>query len=114
MRPEIAAQIRKAEDWVAACRTMRDAAEAQMLAAVEHHEERTLGPLVGRVLTRDQAQVSRHPGQPLALAGVERREQSDATDLLGRYHVSNRSRVPKSWMGDTRRVAIHAPLLTAG
>ena len=54
--------------------------------ALEHREEGALAALVGRVLARDEADVRRRAGEPLALGGVERREERDPADLLRGDH----------------------------
>ncbi len=64
-------------------------------APLEHGEERALSALGRRVLSRHEAHIRRHPGEPLTLGQVETREKLDATDFLGRHHVgqSRRRRV---------------------
>ena len=55
-------------------------------AALEHGEQRALVALVGRVLARHEADIGRHPGQPLAGVPIERREDRDRPDLVRRHH----------------------------
>src|SRR5207248_9676341 len=56
-------------------------------ASLEEGEERRLAALVRGVLPRHEADIRRHPRQLLPLGLVERREQRDSADLLGRHHA---------------------------
>ena len=54
--------------------------------AREHREQRALAALVGGVLAGSEADVCRNSRQPLALRGIQAREEGDLCDLLGRDH----------------------------
>ena len=56
-------------------------------APIQQGEERRLLALVRGVLTRHEADIRRHPRQLFPLGLVERREQRDSADLLGRHHA---------------------------
>ncbi len=54
--------------------------------ALEHREQRPLVARVDRVLAGHEPDVRREPGEPLALAAIERGEDRDGADLLRRHH----------------------------
>jgi len=47
---------------------------------------------VHRVFVRNEADVGRHPGKPLAVKQIESRKDIDLTDLLCRHHVRHLNR----------------------
>jgi hypothetical protein len=55
----------------------------------QHREQRPLGALVGRVLARQEADVGRRPGQPLAIRQAQSLEDFYSTDLVRRHHLGH-------------------------
>jgi hypothetical protein len=54
--------------------------------ARQHREQRAFAALVGSVLAGSEADVCRNSRKPLAVRGIQAREEGDLRDLLGRDH----------------------------